>query len=205
MIRALIFDLCDTLVRTAGLPGLVHLPGVEGRHDEESLGQWLHDSTEFYAFERGEIGADEFFAAFRAGLKLHTTDDELGRAYEELILHEIEGVGLLLRKLAADCPLYALSNNNVVLWQGVQRVCNTLDVFEKIFLSQEIGLLKPEPAAFHYALQQIGCQPQEAVRIDDSPHCIATAAELNMATVLFRDAAKTEHELAEIIENKRLA
>ena len=114
-------------------------------------------------------------------------------------------VGLLLRKLAADCPLYALSNNNVVLWQGVQRVSNTLDVFEKIFLSQEIGLLKPEPAAFHYALQQIGCLPQEAVLIDDNPHCIAAAAKLNMATVLFRDAAKTEHELAEIIENKKLA
>ena len=28
MIKALIFDLCDTVVRTAGLPGLAHLPGV---------------------------------------------------------------------------------------------------------------------------------------------------------------------------------
>jgi HAD superfamily hydrolase (TIGR01509 family) len=205
MIRALIFDLCDTVVRTAGLPGLVHLPGVAGHHDEKSLERWLLDSNEFYAFERGEIGADEFFAAFRTGLKLHATNNELGRAFEELILHEIEGVGLLLRKLAADYPLYALSNNNVVLWQGVQRVCNSLDVFEEIFLSQEIGLLKPEPAAFHYTLQQIGCQPQEAVLIDDNPRCIAAAAQLNMATVLFRDAAKTEHELAEIIKNKKLA
>ena len=205
MIRALIFDLCDTVVRTAGLPGLVHLPGVAGHHDEKSLERWLLDSNEFYALERGEIGADEFFAAFRTGLKLHATNNELGRAFEELILHEIEGVGLLLRKLAADYPLYALSNNNVVLWQGVQRVCNSLDVFEEIFLSQEIGLLKPEPAAFHYTLQQIGCQPQEAVLIDDNPRCIAAAAQLNMATVLFRDAAKTEHELAEIIKNKKLA
>ena len=205
MIRALIFDLCDTVVRTAGLPGLVHLPGVAGHHDEKSLERWLLDSNEFYAFERGEIGADEFFAAFRTGLKLHATNNELGRAFEELILHEIEGVGLLLRKLAADYPLYALSNNNVVLWQGVQRVCNSLDVFEEIFLSQEIGLLKPEPAAFHYTLQQIGCQPQEAVLIDDNPRCIAAAAQLNMATVLFRNAAKTEHELAEIIKNKKLA
>ena len=42
-----------------------------------------------------------------------------------------------------------------------QRVCTTLDVFEQVFLSQEIGLLKPGSAAFRYALEQIGCQPQK--------------------------------------------
>lgn len=205
MIRALIFDLCDTVVRTAGLPGLAHLPGVAGRHDAQSLERWLLDSAEFYAFERGEIGADEFLVAFRSGLGLHATDDELASAFEGLILHEIEGVGPLLRKLAATYPLYALSNNNVLLWRGIQRTCSTLDVFAQIFLSQEIGLLKPEPAAFHYTMQHIGCQPQEAVLIDDNPRCIAAAAELGLATILFGDASQTEHELAEIIANKNLA
>ena len=205
MIRALIFDLCDTVVRTAGLPGLARLPGVEGRYDAKSLERWFLASDEFYAFERGEIDVDEFFAAFRSGIGLNATDDELKHAFEGLVLHEIEGVGSLLNKWAVDYPLYALSNNNVLLWRGVQRVCGALDLFEKIFLSQEIGLLKPEPAAFHYALRQMGCQPQEAVLIDDNPRCIAAAAELGLGTVLFRDAHSTERELAEIIGNKKLA
>ena len=52
---------------------------------------------------------------------------------------------------------------------------------------------------YYYALDQIDCQPQEAVLIDDNPRCVAAAAELGLATILFRDAAKTAQELAETI------
>ena len=205
MIKALIFDLCDTVVRTAGLTGLAHLSGIEGPHNAQTLERWLRDSAVFPAFERGEISADAFLAAFRQDLGIHATDDELCSAFEGLILHEIEGISPLLRRLAADYPLYALSNNNVLLWRGVQRVFSALDVFEQVFLSQEIGLLKPDPAAYRYALDQIDCQPQEAVLIDDNPRCVAAAAELGLATILFRDAAKTAQELAETIGDKKLA
>ena len=83
MIKALIFDLCDTVVRTAGLPGLAHLPGVEGRHDAQSLERWLLDSAEFPAFERGEIGAAAFLAvAQAAGVRLPFKPAELRRATE---------------------------------------------------------------------------------------------------------------------------
>ena len=205
MIRALIFDLCDTVVRTAGLPGLPLLPGVAGLNHVQRLERWFGNSAEFPAFERGEIGAAAFLAALRQGTGLRATDDALGRAFGGLVLHEIEGVAPLLRQLAAEYPLYALSNNNELLWRGIQRVCSTLDVFEQVFLSQEIGLLKPDPAAFRYALEQIGCQPQEAVLIDDNPHCVAAAAALGLETVLFRDAASTVCELAEILDSKNRA
>ena len=204
MIRALIFDLCDTVVRTAGLPGLANLPGAEKHRDAHVLERWLLESAEFYAFERGEISPDQFLQAFRKGLALSATNDELRSAFEGLILHEIEGVAPLLSQLATKYPLYALSNNNFLLWQGVQRICSTLDLFEQIFLSQEIGLLKPDPAAFHYALNQIGCQPQEAVLIDDNPRCVTAAAELGLATVLFCNAAQTTCELAAILGDKKL-
>jgi putative hydrolase of the HAD superfamily len=205
VIRALIFDLCDTVVRTAGLPGLSLLLGVTDPSPVRRLEQWFGNSAEFPAFERGEIGAAAFLSALRKGTGLHATDDALGRAFEGLILHEIEGVAPLLRQLAAEYPLYALSNNNELLWRGIQRVCSTLDVFEQVFLSQEIGLLKPGSAAFRYALAQIGCQPREAVLIDDNPHCVAAAAALGLETVLFRDAANTARELAEILDSKNRA
>lgn len=204
MIRALIFDLCDTVVRTAGLPGLASFPGAKKHRDAQVLERWLLESAEFYAFERGEISPDQFLQAFRKGLALSATNDELRSAFEGLILHEIEGVAPLLRQLATEYPLYALSNNNVLLWRGVQRICSTLDLFEEIFLSQEIALLKPDPAAFHYALNQIGCQPQETVLIDDNPRCVTAAAELGLATVLFCNAAQTRRELSAILGDKKL-
>ena len=205
MIRALIFDLCDTVVRTAGLPGLSLLLGGTDPSHVRRLEQWFSNSAEFLAFERGEIGAAAFLAALRKGTGLRAPDDALGRVFEGLILHEIEGVAPLLRQLAAEYPLYALSNNNELLFRGIQRVCTTLDVFEQVFLSQEIGLLKPDPAAFCYALEQIGCEPREAVLIDDNPQCVAAAVELGLETVLFCDAAQTARELAEILDSENRA
>ena len=104
MIRALIFDLCDTVVRTAGPLGLALLPGVTDSSHARHVEQWFGNSAEFLAFERGEIGTAAFLAALRQGTSLRATDDALGRAYEGLVLYEIEGVAPLLRQLATEYP-----------------------------------------------------------------------------------------------------
>ena len=104
MIRALIFDLCDTVVRTAGLPGLALLLGGTDPSHVRRLEQWFGGSAEFLAFERGEIGAAAFLAALRKGTGLHATDDALGRAFGGLILHEIEGVAPLLQTASRRVP-----------------------------------------------------------------------------------------------------
>ena len=122
MIRALIFDLCDTVVRTAGLPRLALLLGGTDPSHIRRLEQWFGGSAEFLAFERGEIGAAAFLAALRKGTGLDATDDALGRAFGGWSLHEIEGVAPLLRQLAAEYPLYALSNNNELLWAASARL-----------------------------------------------------------------------------------
>jgi len=198
VIRALVFDLCDTVVRTAGLPGLLGLPRLEGRYTAEDLHAWFIGSSTFMAYERGEVDTSAFFAEFRADLQIEADDAELSRVYEALILYEIEGVPALLRHLETSYPLYALSNNNPLLWRGTQRVCTVLDVFERVFLSHEIGLLKPDARAFAYVLEQINCAPEEVVLIDDNPSCIAAARDLGLWAVLFGDAAAAQRELANI-------
>jgi glucose-1-phosphatase len=205
VIKALIFDLCDTIVRTAGVPGLLSLPGIKGRYKAADIENWFVDNEVFRAYERGEVDTAAFFAAFCFDLKIDVDTAELNRTYEALILHEIDGVAELVRQLSADYPLYALSNNNPLLWRGTQRVCTVLDCFEHIFLSHEIGLLKPNPRAFLYVLRQIDCDPAETILIDDNPNCTEAAEQLGMATVLFEDAAKTAHSLSAIPDLKKLA
>lgn len=205
MIKALVFDLCDTVVRTAGVPGLLKLSGVAGGYSAEGFENWFVHSEVFRAYERGEVDTETFFTAFCSDLKICADMDELQRVYEELILHEIDGMADLVRRLSSEYPLYALSNNNPLLWRGTQRVCSVLGCFEHVFLSHEIGLLKPDPRAFFRVLEQIDCKPAEVVLIDDNPKCIEAAAELGMATVLFSDAEKTVRALETFPGFKKLA
>ncbi len=205
MIKALIFDLCDTVVRTAGIPGLLSLQGIEGRYSAQDIEDWFVGSEVFRAYERGEVDTAAFFAAFCSDLSIGVDTAELTRTYEALILHEIDGVAELVHRLSGHYPLYALSNNNPLLWRGTQRVCTVLDRFEHIFLSHEIGLLKPDARAFFHVLEQIDCNPAETVLIDDNPSCTEAARQLGMETVLFFDAAKTANRLSTMLGFKKIA
>jgi len=196
VIRALIFDLCDTLVRTAGITKLEEVPGI---HSGEEVERWLRASPLFPAYERGEVDTEVFLGALRADLGLELAIGELGAAFAGLILHEIEGMPQLLQALHPYYPLYALSNNNPLLWQGIQQVSPAIGLFAEIFLSQEIGLLKPDPRAFAYVLEQIGLPAQEVVLVDDNPACVAQALALGLHGLLFTDTQALRRDLEGLV------
>ena len=200
VIRALIFDLCDTVARTAGVGALLRLPGLAERYDEERLENWFQSNPTYFAYERGRASTDEFLQSLRAGLGLDIAVEELAQAYEGLVLREIEGVDELLEQLHGAYPLYALSNNNPLLWRGIRRVCPSLRHFAQIFLSHEIGLLKPKTGAFRHVLRRIGCAPAEVALVDDSPVCVARARELGMVAVRFQNAGQVREALKGLLD-----
>ena len=198
MIKVLIFDLCDTVVRTAGVGALLHLPGLCSCYNAEGVDEWFRGNPVYYAYEKGAATTGQFLESMRRDLCPTADPDELALAYEHLILHEIDGVAALLARLASVFPLCALSNNNPLLWRGIRRVCPSLALFGQIFLSHEIGLLKPDPAAFQHVLEQIGCAAEEAVMVDDNPACVAQARALGMKGIRFRTASQARRALNEL-------
>lgn len=200
MIKALIFDLCDTVARTAGVGALLRLPGLAQHYDAERLEVWFQSNPTYFAYERGQASTAAFLQSLRAGLGLDIAPEALAQAYEGLILREIKGVDDLLRQLKGTYPLYALSNNNPLLWRGIRRVCPSLRHFARIFLSHEIGLLKPEPGAFQHVLRQIGCTAAQVMLVDDSPACVAQARDLGMAALRFQNADQVRQGLKGMLD-----
>lgn len=202
MIRAFIFDICDTIVRTAGTTALLRLPGLSCDHDADTLQQWFAANPTFIAYEKGQASTAQFLHSLRAGLDLQTNDATLAQAFVDLIVGEIDGVSQLLHRLHGHYPLYALSNNNPLLWQGIQHVSSSMGVFDKIYLSQEIGLLKPDPRAFQHALDDIGCCTHEVVFVDDNPTCIEQAKKMGFQALLFTNTAELERQLPPLLDQQ---
>jgi glucose-1-phosphatase len=198
VIKVLIFDLCDTVVRTAGVDALLQLPGLRSCYDAEGVDEWFRGNPVYYAYEKGEATTQQFLESMRRDLCPTADPNELARVYEHLILHEIDGVAELLTRLGGTFPLCALSNNNPLLWRGIRRVYPSLALFGRIFLSHEIGLLKPHPAAFMHILEQVGCAAEEAVLVDDNPTCIARAEALGMKAIHFCSAFQVRGALDEL-------
>ena len=200
MSRALLFDLCDTVVRTAGVRALLNLPGLEAGHDEASLDAWFKENPLFYAYERGEVGDEAFLGSMRRGPWKGADESELAAALERLILHEIDGVPQWLERLKKRWPLYALSNNNPLLWRGTLRVSPAIGLFDAVFLSFDIGRLKPDEATFAYVLRRLGRSAGDMVFVDDNPACVAAARRVGMDAVLFTAAPEAAAQVDRILE-----
>ena len=94
-----------------------------------------------------------------------------------------------LRKMEGVASVSLLSNTNELHWEyccqnWFNANGNKLeDFFDKIFLSQEFHLQKPDPEIFKTAIRELGASPAETIFLDDSPVNTAAAAACGLQTL----------------------
>lgn len=94
-----------------------------------------------------------------------------------------------LRKTEGVASVSLLSNTNELHWEcccqnWFNANGNKLeDFFDKIFLSQELHLQKPDPEIFKTAIRELGATPAETIFLDDSPVNTAAAAACGLQTL----------------------
>lgn len=116
----------------------------------------------------------------------------------------------LLEYLAPQYPLHILSNG----WPGLQQKkmdsAGILNYFDKIVLSEDIGVPKPGKEIFHYALSATQCEPKDAIMIGDNWRAdIVGAAQIGMDQIYYNPDFNQDieitptysvHDLREVME-----
>lgn len=148
----------------------------------------LNSKDLFMQIEMGTISS----AAFRDGIRHLTrqqlSDEQIDAAWIAM-LADIPAYKLdLLRELRKKYNTLLLSNTNEIHWQWAER--NSFagqghcaeDFFDKIYLSYELHMVKPNADIFEYVLKDAGINPEETLFLDDSvPNC-RTAESLGIRT-----------------------
>ena len=94
-----------------------------------------------------------------------------------------------LRKMEGVASVSLLSNTNELHWEcccqnWFNANGNRLDdFFDKIFLSQELHLQKPDPEIFKTAIRKLRASPAETIFLDDSPVNTAAATACGLQTL----------------------
>lgn len=71
--------------------------------------------------------------------------------------------------------------------------------FDKIIVSCEVGMRKPNPKIYKYTLKKLKLKPQQTVFIDNQMWNLKPAQELGMNTILFKNNKQTIKELGEFL------
>jgi len=180
MLRFVLLDLDDTILdfraaeRTA-LSRALTAEGIPPREELLALYSRINEA-QWKRLERGElthaqVKRERYVLLFEA-LGLRRDPAPLARRYEEELTrcgHLLPGARELLETLAGRWRLFALSNATAAVQCGRIARAGIGGFFEKIFLSQEAGVSKPDPGFFAWCFRQIpDFDRSRAVLVGDS-------------------------------------
>jgi 2-haloacid dehalogenase len=114
----------------------------------------------------------------------------------EMVGGPVPGTADIMRDLKAlGLRLFALSNWSAETFPLVRGRFPELDLFEKIFLSGEHGIVKPDERFYRIALDGIGLPVEQMLFIDDSRKNILAAERLGLRSLFFTDAKALRGDL----------
>ncbi|WP_431883283.1 HAD family hydrolase [Micromonospora gifhornensis] len=197
MIRAVVFDIDDTLVDFSGATGrglLAHLAttrAVSPTDAEQYLALWRHlEQIHFTAYLRGECTfteqrrrrAREFCATagFPLGPKESETDAWVARYLEHCdkaftLFPDVLPALDTLRH--AEVRLAAMSNSDRAYQHRKLTALGIRDRLEALVCCDDVdGVAKPDPRIFHAVCDRLGLAPAETVYVGDRLDSDARAA-----------------------------
>ena len=89
------------------------------------------------------------------------------------------GAERILEQLRPQFTLACLSNNNMLHWSNPS-LQSLVKHFHHCLVSFEIGLMKPDRAAFDCAVRVIGLPPGEILFLDDNIECVQAAQQVGL-------------------------
>ncbi len=73
------------------------------------------------------------------------------------------------------------------------------DIFDNIFLSNEIGLIKPDMEKYKYVIKKLDTSPKKCVFIDDKMQNLVPARELGIIVIRFESFERFKETLNELV------
>ncbi|MGH2621083.1 MAG: HAD-IA family hydrolase, partial [Anaerolineales bacterium] len=73
------------------------------------------------------------------------------------------------------------------------------DAFDKLIISAEVGLAKPDPRIYRLALEGLGVEAGQAIFVDDFPENLEAAAALGMHPVHFENRTQAQQQVESLL------
>ena len=190
--RVVVFDYGEVISRPpsdADRAALVARAGVDA--DRFWPAYWAHRE----ALDQGTASIAEYWSAVGA---------DVGADWNDLDVHELwaidhrgwlsvdGGTLRVLHALAAGGTRLALLSNAGADFSGWLRSGSFSPLFERVFVSGELGMVKPHAPIYEHGIDELGIRPGELVFIDNKSENVEGARAVGGDGHVFTDAAALE-------------
>lgn len=167
--------------------------------DPETLRQRYLEDNKHAQFEKGLITPTEYYQYLCGLLQIGFTFAEFVKGWNLVYRDTFPDVEAELKRLYGSYTIAAFTNTNEVhneIWP--QRYQEVLKYFDKIFVSSDMKLRKPEKEAFQFVLSDLKSDPNKILFFDDREENIAAAEKLGLTCVLVHSSSDVSSRLKQI-------
>lgn len=140
---------------------------------------WVNASSTL-DFETGITTFEEFADAFVEEFDLAISPGILMAEFLEIVQAPMENCNEVLAKLKPKFHLSLLSNTNPAHYQRLRSRYTFFDYFDQLFLSYQIGHMKPSEAVFKYVIDALETAPANIAFFDDGQRNVAVARKMGL-------------------------
>ncbi len=166
-IEYIVFDVGGVLVELTGAATLFEWTGDRFGSEAELYEAWIC-SPAVQEFERGHCSVDKFSKAVVNELGLPVTPSEFIDEFVRWPNGLLEGAASLLDQLKEFHRVACLSNTNELHWMNQKDAGYLNTVFDQMFLSYRMGMVKPDLEIFDSMIEQIRVPPHRVLFLDDN-------------------------------------
>lgn len=192
-----LLDLGNVVVQVDFRPFLEWLGAKAGHRGTDQVSSLLSSSL-FYDFEFGHISRAEF--ARRVG-RLYGAElpiAELEERFCAIFPGLVEGIEPLMEELAAEGPVYCLTNTNEIHLEYIRGRFPVMQKFTRVFASHEMGRRKPYPGIYRDVARELNLDPRALVFFDDVHANVRGALRAGLEAHVFEGVEGMRARLAEL-------
>lgn len=187
MIDTILFDLGGVLIdvdyhRTADAFNALGFDGFEAIYSK------AQQDHLFDGFEIGALSPSEFRARIRSLHGNGITDEQVDHCWNAMLGRIPQERIDLVHRLKERYRVLLLSNTNAIHVPAFERIiaedngiADFKALFDGAYYSCEMGLRKPDVAAFHHVLSRHAAEPARTLFIDDSIQHVVGAREAGLS------------------------
>ncbi|KKT85869.1 MAG: Acyl-CoA dehydrogenase family member 10 [Candidatus Collierbacteria bacterium GW2011_GWA2_44_99] len=145
----------------------------------------------------GKIQEEDFWNKFLGNIDLKTDWKELRIKLLDLFAPN-EGVAHLYSQLRTrGYKLVLLSDQTNEWWPYLDSKYNISGSFDHLIISSKVGINKPDPEIYKYALKISDSLAEESIFIDDLENNLIPAKDLGIETILYTNPENLTKDLVE--------
>lgn len=145
------------------------------------------ESEETISFEAGKISPENFYLQVKEALNLKLSYESFIPIWNDIfyLSPKNRSIFKLVNTLRGPYKTALLSNINTLHYEYIKKNFPVFGVFDEIFLSFKLGLIKPDKEIYNSVIRKLKVSPQEIFYTDDRADLVESAKTLGLRGFVF--------------------